>query len=311
MMRDKTIKLLYFSLRDSEAKEIVLGWKRILSLLFAGFVVLLLLVGSSLALFTDFYQNKRIEQLKLTNSNLKANLVSMVSKVDVLEKRMHSLEKENDDLRIFADMEPINKDIRQVGVGGTAKEEAFDGASVLPSELSSEIGSVHSALEQLERRIQLFVEDRNEIMNTLSLKQETYKHLPSIRPILKDEGRLSDRFGYRIDPFTDIKRHHDGIDISARIGTKVHAAAAGIVIKAITSYTPGHGYGKEVVIDHGNGMRTRYAHLSKVLVKKGQKVKRWEVIGKVGRTGRTTGPHLHYEVLVNNKPVNPAYYIFQ
>ena len=310
-MRDKTIKLIYFSLRDSDAKEIVLGWKRIVSLLFAGFVVLLLLVGSSLALFTNFYQNMRIDQLKHTNSNLKSNLIAMVSKADVLENRMRALEKENDDLRIFADMQPINKDIRQVGVGGAAKEEAFDGTSVLPSELNGELGNLHSVLEQLERRIQLFVEDRNEIMNTLSEKQETYQHLPSIRPILTEEGRLSDRFGYRIDPFTDIKRHHDGIDISARIGTNVHAAAAGTVVKAITSYRPGSGYGKEVVIDHGNGMRTRYAHLSKVLVKKGQKMKRWEVIGQVGKTGRTTGPHLHYEVLVNKKPVNPAYYIFQ
>ena len=310
-MRDKTIKLIYFSLRDSEAKEIVLGWKRIVSLLFAGFVVLLLLVGSSLALFTNFYQNMRIEQLKHTNSNLKASLVAMVSKVDVLEDRMQALEKENDDLRIFADMQPINKDIRQVGVGGTAKDESFAGASALPSELSTNVEKVHSALEQLERRIQLFVEDRNEIVSTLSDKQEMYKHLPSIRPILQNEGRISDRFGYRIDPFTDVKRHHDGIDISARIGTKVHAAAAGTVVKAITSYIPGRGYGKEVVIDHGNGMQTRYAHLSKVLVKKGQQVKRWEVIGEVGKTGRATGPHLHYEVRIHNKPVNPAYYIFQ
>ena len=310
-MRDKTIKLIYFSLGDSEAKEIVLGWKRIVSLLFAGFVVLLLLVGSSLALFTNFYQNIRIEQLKQTNSNLKASLVAMVSKVDVLENRMQALEKENDDLRVFADMPAINKDIRQVGVGGTAKDESFSGASALPSELSTDVEKVHSALEQLERRIQLFVEDRNEIVSTLSDKQEMYKHLPSIRPILQNEGRISDRFGYRIDPFTDVKRHHDGIDISARIGTKVHAAAAGTVVKAITSYTPGRGYGKEVVIDHGNGMQTRYAHLSKVLVKKGQQVKRWEVIGEVGKTGRATGPHLHYEVRIHNKPVNPAYYIFQ
>ncbi len=306
-MRDKQIKLFYFSLQGSELQEIVLSWKKILSILFFVFVVMLLLVGASIALFTDFYHSFRIASLSKTNSTLRGQLSQMGKKVQFLETQMQSLEKENDDLRVFADMEPLNKDIRKVGVGGAENDGVWIPANIVPENLGHEVMQIHSTLDKLERRINLFIEDRNEIMAKLSEKKKIYRHLPSIRPVIN--GRISDKFGLRIDPFTDILKHHDGLDISAPVGTKVYAAAAGVVVLAVDSYVPGKGYGKEIVIDHGNGMRTRYAHLSKLLVKRGQKVNRWDVIGYVGETGKTTGPHLHYEVLVNGKAVNPDNYI--
>ena len=138
-------------------------------------------------------------------------------------------------------------------------------------------------------------------------RDENLKHTPSIRPVR--DGRISEKYGYRIDPFKDVQRHHNGIDVAAPTGSQVYASAAGVVVMAKSSYRVGQGYGKEVIIDHGDGVRTRYAHLSKVLVKKGLTVKRWEVVGLVGETGRSTGPHLHYEVMMSGKPVNPFSFI--
>jgi murein DD-endopeptidase MepM/ murein hydrolase activator NlpD len=103
---------------------------------------------------------------------------------------------------------------------------------------------------------------------------------------------------------------HDGVDFPARKGTEVLATADGTVKVAKKLYTPNKSYGREIVIDHGDGYETRYAHLSKVKVHKGQKVSRWEVIGEVGQTGRATGDHLHYEVILSGKRQNPEHYIY-
>lgn len=306
-MRDKRIKLIFFSFQGSDGKEVILSWGKVASLIFSTFVILLLLAGSLIAIFTDFYQNYRNEQLSQANMLLREQLAGMSEKVATIESRMRRLEKENDDLRVFADLPPINNDIRQVGVGGTDEVALGATLNLLPADLSDDIGQMHSTLEQLERRISLFIEERYEIQSTLNKKQKQLNHLPSVRPVI--EGRISDRFGLRIDPFTEVQRHHDGLDISAREGTNVYATASGKVILAKNSYVPGRGYGKEIVIDHGNGICTRYAHLSKLTVKTGQKVDRWQIIGYVGQTGRTTGPHLHYEVMVKSKPVDPNTYI--
>jgi len=126
-----------------------------------------------------------------------------------------------------------------------------------------------------------------------------------------ERGRITDRFGNRIDPFTEKPRLHTGIDIAAPTGTPVFSAAQGVVFSVVSSYSPNRDYGEYVVVDHGYGKQTLYAHLSQIYVKTGQKVKRWEVIGAVGETGRATGPHLHYEVRENGTPVNPIKYFFE
>lgn len=305
-MRDKKIKVIYFSLQGSEVREISLSWKRIFSLMFSSFVVMLLLVGSSIALFTDFYHNARIDALGNTNHQLSKQLKSMGEKVYRIENQMQAIEKQDDDLRVFSDLPRIDKDLREVGVGGASGEEAY-ALNLLPLDLSQKTTEIHNILDQLERRLSLSLENHNEVKNKLAANSQMIKHYPSIRPVLG--GRFTDKFGLRLDPFIERKMHHDGLDISAEIGTEVYAAAAGVVVKAINNYTPGYGYGKEVIIDHGYGYKTRYGHLSNISVRPGQRVSRWEPIGKVGETGRATGPHLHFEVMIEEKPVNPENYI--
>jgi murein DD-endopeptidase MepM/ murein hydrolase activator NlpD len=128
--------------------------------------------------------------------------------------------------------------------------------------------------------------------------------LPSIWPV---RGQITTGFGQRLDPFSGEGVFHSGLDISAPYGTRVEASADGIVLQAEVIY----GLGEAVVLDHGFGMMTKYGHLSKILVVVGQEVERGQVIGAVGMTGRATGPHLHYEVIVNDTPVNPMKYLHE
>jgi murein DD-endopeptidase MepM/ murein hydrolase activator NlpD len=137
------------------------------------------------------------------------------------------------------------------------------------------------------------------IFPSTELGRET---VPSIWPV---RGQVTAGFGQRLDPFSGEGVFHSGVDISAPFGTRVDASADGIVVQS----GPESGYGNEIVIDHGFGMTTKYGHLSKIFVMVGQEVKREQVIGAVGMTGKTTGPHLHYEVIVNDTPVNPTKYL--
>ena len=164
-------------------------------------------------------------------------------------------------------------------------------------------------IDQLKRKIQILGESREKVDETMRTKQEEIKHLPTIRPVRI--GKITAQFGTRIDPFTERRAMHYGIDIGAPVGTPVYAAAEGIVTRIERNYKKNKGYGRLVVIDHGDGHKTKYGHLSKINVKLGQKVKRWEVIGEVGETGRATGPHLHYEVVAFGKRVNPIIYFFE
>jgi len=133
----------------------------------------------------------------------------------------------------------------------------------------------------------------------LDLDRET---VPSLWPV---RGQITAGFGQRLDPFSGEGAFHGGVDISSPLGTRVRASADGIVFQA----SPESGYGNEILIDHGFGMTTKYGHLSRIFVVVGQEVKRGQIIGAVGMTGKTTGPHLHYEVIVNATPVNPIRYL--
>jgi murein DD-endopeptidase MepM/ murein hydrolase activator NlpD len=137
------------------------------------------------------------------------------------------------------------------------------------------------------------------LLGNAAMGQET---MPSLWPV---RGPITAGFGQRLDPFTGEGAFHRGVDIGSPFGTRVESAADGIIVQA----GPDSGYGNEILVDHGFGMTTKYGHLSKIFVVMGQEVKRGQVIGAVGMTGKTTGPHLHYEVIVNATPVNPAKFL--
>jgi murein DD-endopeptidase MepM/ murein hydrolase activator NlpD len=160
-------------------------------------------------------------------------------------------------------------------------------------------------MSQFERDIELEKLSYEEIYEAVKNHNDLIQATPSIIPI--EGGWISSNFGYRKDPFTHKTQYHDGIDISANRGTPVYAAADGVIRNC---YYNGGGYGRMITIDHGFGFTTVYAHLNKYVVKKGQQVKRGQKIGEVGSTGRSTGPHLHYEVQKFGVPKNPKNYFF-
>jgi murein DD-endopeptidase MepM/ murein hydrolase activator NlpD len=307
-MRDKRIKLIYFSLKGSEINYIELSWKKVFVLASALLIFLFIFVGSMIGLFTNYYHNFRIESLDSVNKTLRTQLLEMKEKVVRVQTKMEELEEKDDEERMIAGLDKIDKDMRSVGVGGSDFNYSEE-LALFSNEAREDISSTQSLIDQLERRVRLLEESQTAIAKKFRENAKNLAHTPSIRPVR--EGRISDTFGMRLDPFVEKVKMHYGLDIAARTGVAVVSAAAGTVLKVKKHYTPNKGYGKEVLIDHGNGIRTRYAHLNKIYVRPGQKVKRWDRIASVGRTGRATGPHLHYEVIINNRQVNPINYFLE
>jgi murein DD-endopeptidase MepM/ murein hydrolase activator NlpD len=185
-----------------------------------------------------------------------------------------------------------------MGTGGSDRFSYFDayGNAKLLKTTSIKIA-------ELERRLKAQSLSLRQLLKTAKGKEAYFAHLPSIQPVNnKDLKRIASGFGYRIDPVYNVEKLHEGIDFSAKIGTPVYATADGTVEYVRTAK---EGYGKSIMINHGMGYKTRYGHLSKFVVKRGEKVKRGQLIGLVGNTGKSTGPHLHYEVHVKGNPVNP------
>jgi len=177
----------------------------------------------------------------------------------------------------------------------------------MPVDYEYHTGKMSSYLDALESRLQKATFVQDQIEDKFLQTQKKIKHIPSIKPVTG--ARITDKFGIRKDPFVERVKHHNGIDLSARYGTKVYAAASGKVEFTRKRYRLNKGYGKVVIINHGYGYKTLYGHLSKINVKVGQRVDRWELIGQSGDTGRATGPHLHYEVWLSGRPQNPEDYI--
>jgi murein DD-endopeptidase MepM/ murein hydrolase activator NlpD len=267
-----------------------------------------ILVGSVIGLFTNYYHDFRIKSLNKLNSSLVNQLEEMKAKVASVQSQVEMLEEYDDQERMIAGLDKIDKDMRGVGVGGTAFSYS-DELADFSTATTEDISSTRSIIDQLERRLLLLSESKNDIEKKIQQDKETLNHTPSIRPVRG--GRITDPFGMRLDPFIERIKMHKGIDIAAQSGTPIYAAAEGIVSLVRKNYTPNKGYGREVVIDHGKGIKTRYAHLQKIHVRVGQKIKRWDKIATVGRTGRATGPHLHYEVVVSSKQVDPVRYILE
>ncbi|MCA9733542.1 M23 family metallopeptidase [candidate division KSB1 bacterium] len=168
---------------------------------------------------------------------------------------------------------------------------------------TNESAAISQMIQSVEFDVENSLKEQDALTDHYSKREVSLENIPTIRPLLG--GRITDIYGVRIDPFLKQRKHHGGLDIAAPTGTQVYAPAAGKVIYVRRNYVPNRGYGKCVKIDHGGGTVTLYGHLSKIHVEVGQEVKRWDVIGLVGDTGRSTGPHLHYEVSKNGKRIDP------
>lgn len=238
--------------------------------------------------------------LKKENLILKRSYTALEERTQEMEANLKELQMRNRQICLAAAM-PIPEN--EYGVGGPEFITTVSHIEV------PEIKKSLINLRELETGIDILHRSMSELEQMISTKIIQIAHFPSIRPVRG--GWISSSFGNRIDPFTGNSEDHPGIDISTKPGTEVCATGAGIVKAVNHRVTTNKGYGKYIILDHGYGHETLYAHLSKIFIKRGQKVKRWDIIGLTGNTGKSTAPHLHYGVLANRKPRNPMDFILE
>ena len=251
---------------------------------------------------TGVIHQAKMDNLRSSYEHLSETLVSLQIQLDNVSEEVGSIEKKDQAIRTYAGLPQIDKDIRKLGVGGT--DFKLNTIDDIPSEISNRITEIEMDVNALSRKVKLELSSYNNLYEVVRNHSDNLKYVPSIRPT--QTGYLGSGYGYREDPLNGKTRFHYGQDIAVNIGTKVYAPADGKIKFAGNQ----GGYGKVVKIDHTNGYRTIFAHLSKINVKSGSKVKRGDLIALSGNSGRTVGPHLHYEVHHNGAPQNPLDYFF-
>ena len=267
---------------------------------FALFFVFLLIISIginyylSLKFSTDYYKDK-IEQAEQEYSDVSQELLD---KINEMERELALLEEKDSEMRTYAALPPLDEDIKEMGTGGSESEELNEeNSSTILDKLRNTIDSLSYTLDAQKNSYDI-------IFNKIKSNEEMYRHIPSIMPV--ESAYLGSQYGYRTDPIDGKRRMHRGQDFAVNLNTPVLATGDGVVTKA--QYDSG--WGRYVKIDHGYGYETIYAHLYKINVKKGQKIKRGDVIGKSGNSGRAAGFHLHYEVHKNKKVDDPKKYFF-
>lgn len=225
-------------------------------------------------------------------------------KIENIDDHLVEMQDRDDNIyRMIFEAEPIPTSIRQAGYGGSNRYEALNGY-----ENSAIIKETAKKIDMIESQMNVQSKSFDDVYDMAKNKAQMLSCIPAIMPVKDvDIYRISSHFGYRTDPFYKIQKMHNGIDFSAPVGTHIYCTGDGIVEKVVKGNS---GYGNNIVIDHGYGYKTRYAHLSKTLVTVGQKVKRGELIAEVGNSGKSTAPHLHYEVIKSNKALNPVNFFF-
>jgi len=279
-MASKKTTILFLPRGLRKVRKITISRGAMFTLLFFIFMIFL-----SVSWFTtDYIKIKtkipELQYLKKENRFQKTQLIVLTKKINHINQNMVKLQKFERKLRVMTNLEPSKQHDQLLAVGGSNASTLASGYQ-LEEVHKGLIQQMHKSLEDLETKTAIASISQSQLNDFLKEQKSILACTPSIRPT---DGWFSSGFGYRISPFTNQREFHKGIDIATRIG-------------------------KMIAINHGYNLKTRYGHLSKFQIKKGQHVKRGQIIGKVGNTGRCTGPHLHYEVLLNGVPVNPLRFI--
>lgn len=295
-------KLYRFSLESLTFHEA--RWTRS-RLLISGLLLGMIILFSLFAVdqyYKDVFGLGFIQNNSLTNENrvLQNQLRYLTQKLDGIQKQLHVLGNKGNELRLLTDLPRLDDDLQKAGIGGTDERVDFTSSATV----NTLINNLRSSADQAERELHLQTTSYEAIETTYDQNKIRFSHLPAIKPM--DGFYNSNGFGLRLHPILNFVRKHDGIDIINEVGTPVYASAEGII-----DFTGRKGdYGLAVEINHGYSFKSLYGHLSKVLVREGQKVKRGDCIAQSGNTGLSNGPHLHYEVRINGVAQNPTYYFF-
>lgn len=263
-----------------------------------GFLIFLLLINTSyFETPKDKIQAREIEILQLNYKLLNKKLDLMSEVLGAVENR------DNNIYRIYFNTSPISEEERKSGFGGVNRYRDLQGYN--NSEL---IENTTRRVDVLTKELVIQSKSLDDIVLLAKQKEKLLAAIPAIQPVKNEDLKhMASGYGYRSDPFTKIKKFHYGMDFTSKTGTPIYATGDGVIYKADASLS---GYGNHVEINHGYGYKTLYAHLSKYNCKPGQRVKRGDLIGYVGSTGRSQAPHLHYEVLKDGVHVNPLNFYY-
>jgi murein DD-endopeptidase MepM/ murein hydrolase activator NlpD len=272
-----------------------------------GIFFLALFMGAAMYVaFTNYFESPKDIMLRNEIENLEYYYSQKEKEVGELTTLIENLENRDDNIyRIVLGAEPIEKSVRNAGIGGSDRY-----ADIKDKNLDHEdvVISLNEKVDQLRRKVYIEMRSQDEVVLLAKNKQKLYAAIPAIQPISnKQLVAIASGFGIRIHPVYKLRKMHTGIDFAASIGTPIYATADGKVASVDVKFS---GYGKSVIIDHGFGYRTRYAHMHEFAVRSGQNIKRGDLIGYVGNTGLSTAPHLHYEVMINGSVVDPVHYFY-
>jgi len=263
-------------------------------------IFFLFFIGSIYFIIHNHAQIVEAREVFDENEVLKDKLVILSTEIDSIMTKLKLMENWEDKVRSDKNFKAINKEIREMGIGGMPIIDTT--FSFSDSELSDKYSYTLNKIIQLKGKIEFDYDTHEELKDLVILKDELYLNTPSIYPAY---GRISDPYGWRTHPITGRRTFHHGLDIGNVTGTPIYAAADGQILSTGRQ----NYFGKYIAIKHQFGYQTNYAHLSKIFVKKGDEVKRGQIIGEMGDSGRSTGSHLHFEVLRYNKYRNPYKYL--
>ncbi len=301
-MKKKHVTFLYIPDANAVPKTLIIP--RLVVYLVLAFTIA---VAFSITFVLVKYSSKMRDTYKLSilekeNEVLKASIEEMRGQMRTLSDQVAQNFNFQKKARILANLDDIDDEVNAAGAGGP--QFAYTGPLSILDEVSrTDIESIRNEIDQLFRQTKLQQESYNQILSSLSAQTDLLNATPSIRPV--PHGFISSQFGRRMDPFTGKLSGHRGVDYSVRLGAPIFATADGVVSFDRRWST----FGNVVEITHGHGYVTRYAHVSKIFVKRGQIVKRGDIIARVGSSGKSTAAHLHYEVLLDGKPQNPLNFV--
>ncbi len=283
----------------TRTSDVILNALGILSLTVVIAIVFIVLWTNYFPSPKELVQENKIEETQYYLEYFK-------KEVTALEENVARVENRDDNIyRKVLGAEPIDKSVRDAGVGGADRYADIKDKDVIHSDM---IVGLHEQIDKLKRKLYIESKSQDEVVHLAEMKEKQNAAIPAIQPVSNEKLlALASGYGLRIHPIYKVKKMHTGIDFAAAIGTPIYATADGTIEEVSVRFS---GYGKMVVIDHGFGYKTRYAHMHDFVVRNAQNVKRGELIGYVGNTGLSTAPHLHYEVLLNDVHINPVHYFF-
>ena len=287
-------KTLMAELREDGSRD---WWKWLLVLL-SGVLVLLFYIWISVSVLGADLPKTAI--LKRRNADWSIRMDRMAGQLDRCEEQLAMLEvRDNKIYRSVYGMDEIPSAVRLSGFGGENRYQDLEGTA---------LRGIVNRMDVLEKRAYIQSKSFDDVSKLQKTAGDMAAHIPAIPPMSTEAGsfHLSSPYGYRSDPLLGYQKRHTGMDFACQPGNPIYATGDGVVIKVAHERK---GYGNHVEIDHGFGYKTRYAHMSEIEVEQGQSVTRGDCLGLSGRSGRVTGPHLHYEVLYRKDYVNPALYM--